>query len=80
MSDPKSEPADFRDPDDQGENATGNQSDSAVTEDSVDSGQSEDIQSSLNYQGSSDRETLEDIAREREQGDPTHDAPEITPL
>lgn len=52
---------------DEGANASGNQSDSAVTWDVVDSGQSEDIESSLTGQGTSDRETVADINRaERE--------------
>lgn len=43
-------------------NASGNQSgDSAETYDIVDSGQSDDIENSLTGQGTSDRETLEDI-------------------
>lgn len=48
---------------DTGTNASGNQSgDSAETYDIVDSGQSEDIENSLTGQGTSDRETLSDIA------------------
>lgn len=54
-----------------GSNATGNQNgDSAETYDVVDSGQSDDIQSSLTAQGTSDRETLDDIAEA--QGDHVH--------
>jgi hypothetical protein len=60
-----------------GSNATGNQAESAVTEDVVDSGQSEDIQSSLNDQGSTDRETVEDIAAEEKR---TLGSPDATPL
>ena len=44
-------------------NASGNQTDSAQTWDTVDSGQSEDIDNSLTGQGTSDRETLDDIAQ-----------------
>jgi hypothetical protein len=48
---------------DPGSDASGSQQprDSAVTWDVVDSGQSEDIESSLTGQGVSDRETVEDI-------------------
>ena len=56
--------------DDPGANASGSQAESAETYDVVDSGQSEDIESSLTGQGVSDRETVEDI-REAE-----GDAPE----
>lgn len=53
MSDP--------DTNDAGANASGSQSgDSAQTWDSVDSGQSEDIENSLTGQGYSDRETTEE--------------------
>lgn len=49
---------------DPGSNASGNQSDSAVTWDSVDSGQSEDIENSLTGQGTSDRETTREVSRD----------------
>jgi hypothetical protein len=49
---------------DPGANASGNQSDSAVTYDSVDSGQSEDIENSLTAQGTSDRETTREVSRD----------------
>ncbi len=49
---------------DTGSNASGNQSDSAVTWDSVDSGQSEDIENSLTGQGTSDRETTREVTRD----------------
>ena len=49
---------------DAGSNASGNQSDSAVTWDSVDSGQSEDIENSLTGQGTSDRETTREVSRD----------------
>jgi hypothetical protein len=49
---------------DAGANASGNQSDSAVTWDSVDSGQSEDIENSLTGQGTSDRETTREVSRD----------------
>jgi hypothetical protein len=52
------------DPKDAGSNASGNESDSAVTYDSVDSGQSEDIESSLTGQGTSDRETTREVTRD----------------
>jgi len=52
------------DPIDTGANASGNQSDSAVTWDSVDSGQSEDIENSLTGQGTSDRETTREVSRD----------------
>ena len=52
------------DPTDTGANASGNQSDSAVTWDSVDSGQSEDIENSLTAQGTSDRETTREVTRD----------------
>ena len=52
------------DPTDTGANASGNQSDSAVTWDSVDSGQSEDIENSLTGQGTSDRETTREVSRD----------------
>jgi hypothetical protein len=51
-------------PADTGSNASGNQSDSAVTWDSVDSGQSEDIENSLTGQGTSDRETTREVSRD----------------
>lgn len=52
-----------------GSNASGNQSgDSAETWDSVDSGQSEDIENSLTGQGTSDRITLTDIEQEGDDG------------
>ena len=49
---------------DTGANASGNQSDSAVTWDSVDSGQSDDIENSLTGQGTSDRETTREVTRD----------------
>jgi hypothetical protein len=49
---------------DQGTNASGNESDSAVTWDTVDSGQSEDIENSLTGQGTSDRETIREVSRD----------------
>jgi hypothetical protein len=49
---------------DSGANASGNQSDSAVTWDSVDSGQSDDIENSLTGQGTSDRETTREVTRD----------------
>jgi hypothetical protein len=49
---------------DTGANASGNQSDSAVTWDAVDSGQSEDIENSLTGQGTSDRETTREVGRD----------------
>jgi hypothetical protein len=49
---------------DPGTNASGNESDSAVTWDSVDSGQSEDIENSLTGQGTSDRETTREVSRD----------------
>ena len=52
------------DPQDAGSNASGNESDSAVTYDSVDSGQSEDIENSLTGQGTSDRETTREVTRD----------------
>jgi len=45
-------------------NASGNQSDSAQTWDSVDSGQSDDIENSLTGQGTSDRETTREVDRD----------------
>lgn len=45
-------------------NASGNQSDSAQTWDSVDSGQSDDIENSLTGQGTSDRETTKEVDRD----------------
>lgn len=51
---------------DPGSNASGSQSDSAQTYDLVDSGQSEDIESSLTAQGVTGHETLEDIRGEGE--------------
>jgi hypothetical protein len=45
-------------------NASGNQSDSAQTWDSVDSGQSDDIENSLTGQGTSDRETTREVVRD----------------
>lgn len=52
------------DPKDPGANASGNESDSAVTYDLVDSGQSEDIENSLTGQGTSDRETTREVTRD----------------
>ncbi len=49
---------------DHGTNASGNESDSAVTWDTVDSGQSEDIENSLTGQGTSDRETTREVTRD----------------
>lgn len=45
-------------------NASGNQSTSAETWDSVESGQSEDIENSLSAAGTSDREMTKDVARD----------------
>lgn len=45
-------------------NASGNQSESAQTWDSVNSGQSEDIENSLSAAGTSDREMTTDVARD----------------
>ncbi|RQP12949.1 MAG: hypothetical protein EAS51_01205 [Microbacteriaceae bacterium] len=61
-----------------GTNASGNQSgDSAATHDVVNSGQSEDIENSLAGQGTSDRETLEDIVEaEGDSPVPPADEPE----
>lgn len=59
MSDISDDPR--TDPNDPGANASGSQSgDSAQTWDSVDSGQSEDIENSLTGQGFSDRDMLDD--------------------
>jgi hypothetical protein len=55
---------DGNDSKDAGANASGNQSDSAVTWDEVDSGQSEDIENSLTGQGTSDRETTREVGRD----------------
>jgi hypothetical protein len=45
-------------------NASGNQSESAQTWDSVNSGQSDDIENSLTGQGTSDRETTREVDRD----------------
>lgn len=45
-------------------NASGNQSESAQTWDSVESGQSEDIENSLSAAGTSDREMTKEVARD----------------
>jgi len=45
-------------------NASGNQSESAQTWDSVESGQSDDIENSLTGQGTSDRETTKEVDRD----------------
>jgi hypothetical protein len=59
-------------------NASGNQSgDSAQTWDSVDSGQSDDIESSLTSQGTSDREMVADAQR-NEADERESDTPEIS--
>jgi len=58
-------------PADDGTNASGNQTHSAETYDVVDSGQSEDIENSLTGQGTSDRETLDDL-RAAEAEAPAH--------
>ncbi|WBU39109.1 hypothetical protein [Homoserinibacter sp. YIM 151385] len=58
-----------------GENSTGNQSDSAEAGDLVDTGQSDDIQSSLNQQGGADRETIEEI--EESEGEQGGDSPKL---
>ena len=42
-------------------NSTGSQQGGSVTTDAIDTGLSDDIQSSLTAQGVSDRETVEDI-------------------
>ena len=61
-------------------NASGNQSgDSAQTWDVVDSGQSEDIESSLTGQGTSDRETVADIAKAEGDGPIPDDEADIEP-
>jgi hypothetical protein len=52
------------DPKDPGANASGNESESAVTYDLVDSGQSEDIENSLTGQGTSDRDTTREVTRD----------------
>ena len=63
-----------------GTNASGNQSgDSAVTWDVVNSGQSEDIENSLTGQGTSDRETVADIAKAEGDGPVPDDAADIEP-
>lgn len=61
-----------------GTNASGNQSGgSSETYDVVNSGQSEDIENSLTGQGTSDRETLEDIVEAEGDGPiPPADEPE----
>ena len=56
MSDPRA--TDATDP---GENATGSQSGDHPDWSLVDSGQSDDIENSLTGQGTSDRETVQDI-------------------
>ncbi len=63
-TDPNGTDPNGTDPIDTGANASGNQSDSAVTWDSVDSGQSEDIENSLTAQGTSDRETTREVSRD----------------
>jgi hypothetical protein len=45
-------------------NASGNQSESAETWDEVDSGMSDDVESSLTGQGTSDREMTKDADRD----------------
>lgn len=52
---------------DAGTDASGSQSDSAVTDDVVDSGQSEDIENALTGQGVSDRETTVEESRNEQQ-------------
>jgi hypothetical protein len=57
-------------------NASGNQSESAQTWDSVNSGQSDDIENSLTGQGTSDRETTREVDRDEtveERHDGGHD-------
>ena len=49
-------------------NSTGSQQGGSVTTDAIDTGLSDDIQSSLTAQGVSDRETVEDIRKA--QGEP----------
>lgn len=44
-------------------NSTGSQQGGSVTTDAIDTGLSDDIQSSLTAQGVSDRETVEDIRK-----------------
>jgi len=59
-------------------NASGNQSgDSAQTWDSVDSGQSDDIENALTGQGTSDREMVADTQRD-EADERESDTPEIS--
>ena len=63
-----------------GSNASGNQSgDSAETWDVVDSGQSDDIENSLTGQGTSDRETVADIAEAEGDGPIPDDEADIEP-
>jgi hypothetical protein len=45
-------------------NSTGNQNGGSSQTDAIDTGLSDDIQSSLTAQGTSDRETVEEIAAE----------------
>ncbi|GAA2074507.1 hypothetical protein GCM10009840_05100 [Pseudolysinimonas kribbensis] len=54
-------------------NASGNQSDSAQTWDSVNSGQSDDIENSLTGQGTSDRETTREVDRDEAVEERHHD-------
>lgn len=56
MSDPRTDANDL------GENATGSQSGDHPDWTLVDSGQSDDIENSLTGQGTSDRETVQDIS------------------
>jgi len=63
-----------------GSNASGNQSgDSAQTWDVVDSGQSDDIENSLTGQGTSDRQTVADIAKAEGDGPIPDDEADIEP-
>jgi hypothetical protein len=54
-------------------NASGNQSESAQTWDSVNSGQSDDIENSLTGQGTSDRETTREVDRDQAVEERHHD-------
>ncbi len=50
-------------------NSTGSQQGGSVTTDAIDTGLSDDIQSSLTAQGVSDRETVEDIRAAESDGE-----------
>lgn len=67
-----------RDPADAGSNASGSQSGgSAVTDDIVDSGMSEDVENSLTGQGISDRETTVEADRSETDARNESDAPKV---